>query len=243
MAELRWLLVIVGLAIIVAVYIYSRYRSHARNEKEFSRKPPNGDPLANDKKAEATDIPSLRVRFSPLKAEDQVLPKSPASVTISGRAEDFQADMPPERFLDDASKAKPPKLVVLHVWARDGQYWQGAQLTEAAESANLKATDKNIFQYFHQNNETIPLFHVANKTQPGTFEWDKMKQFKTQGLSLFMELPVFCSAVEAFSLMHACAERLADLLDGEILDKSYKPLAEQEIDEIRRVCSAMDDKS
>ena len=129
---------------------------------------------------------------------------------------------------------------MLHVWARLGQYWEGERLMEVATKAGLTATDKNIFQFFHQNNSTTPLFHVANKTEPGTFEWDKMKQFKTQGVSLFMELPVFCSADEAFLLMHACAQRFADLLDGEILDRHHKPIEQQTIDEIHQLCRTMD---
>ena len=234
MAELRWLLIIIGVVIVIAVYAYSKYREHTKNEKEFSRTPPPPrDPLVDETKSEASDIPSLHAKVS--KTDDEVLPET--SKSKSNKSEDSQIKLPSKQ-----PSADKPVLIVLHVWAHSGQYWQGEKLMEVATKAGLTASDKNIFQYFHQNNSAIPLFHVANKHEPGTFEWDRMKQFKTQGVSLFMELPVYFSAYDAFLLMHACAERLSNLLNGKILDQSYKPIAQKTIDEIHRLCNDMDAK-
>ena len=232
MAELRWLLIIIGVVIIIAVYAYTRYQSHAKGEKEFSRTPSPSDPLTNEKKNKNIDIPSLRIKISETEPHtSSELPK----ITLN-KVDEPQPSQPSKPAIE-------PLLVILHVWARSGQVWQGEQLMEAAEKAGLQATDVNIFQYFHQSNSITPLFHVADKTEPGTFEWDQMAQHKSQGVSLFMELPVaFCSADQAFLLMHACAERLADLLDGELLDQSHEPLEQKTIDEIHEQCQAMDDK-
>ena len=114
---------------------------------------------------------------------------------------------------------------------------------EVAIKAGLTPTNKNIFEYIHQNNSISPLFYVANKNEPGTFEWDQMEQLKIGGVSMFMKLPVFCKAYEAFLLMHSCAQRFSNLLDGEILDQSYKPLTKNVIDEIYQLCKDMDDES
>ncbi|MXX98510.1 MAG: hypothetical protein F4Y58_01190, partial [Gammaproteobacteria bacterium] len=175
---------------------------------------------------------------SDTKADDEALHETIKLVSVKTappETDPAETDPPPQ-----TPATHKPTLVVLHVWARLARYWRGERLIEVATKAGLTATDKNIFQFFHQNNSTTPLFHVANKTEPGTFEWDKMKQFKTQGVSLFMELPVFCSADEAFLLMHACAQRFADLLDGEILDRHHKPIEQQTIDEIHQMCRTMD---
>ena len=233
MSELRWLLIIIGVVIIIAVYAYSKYRGHAKNEKEFSYTPPRHDPLVDETKSEVSNIPSLHLKVS--ETDNEVLPGISASK--ANKSEGSRIKLSPKQLSDDK-----PILIVLHVWARSGQYWQGEKLMQVATKAGLTASDKNIFQYFHQNNSAIPLFHVANKNKPGTFEWDRMKQFKTQGVSLFMELPVYFSAYDAFLLMHACAERLSNLLDGEILDQSYKPIEKKTIDEIHRLCSDMDAK-
>ena len=250
MMELRWLLIIIGIVIIVAVFAYSRNQRQEKDGDEFSRTSPSRDLLADEEKAEEKakekgeekaeekDIPSLHIKTSDTKADDEALHETIKLISVKTappETDSPETDPPPQ-----TPATHKPTLVVLHVWARLGRYWRGERLIEVATKADLTATDKNIFQFFHQNNSTTPLFHVANKTEPGTFEWDKMKQFKTQGVSLFMELPVFCSADEAFLLMHACAQRFADLLDGEILDCHHKPIEQQTIDEIHQMCRTMD---
>ena len=114
---------------------------------------------------------------------------------------------------------------------------------EVAIKAGLTPTDRNNFEYIHQNNSMSPLFYVADKHEPGTFEWNQMEQSKIGGVSLFMKLPVFCTAHEAFLLMHSCAQRFSNLLKGEILDQSYKPLTQNVIDGIYQLCRDMDDQS
>ena len=235
MTELRWLLIIIGVAIIVAVYFYSRRQYKAKDDQTFFQTPPPDDSLMDEKKTEVSDIPSLRIKVSEAKDGDGLLPKM--STAISNKTESPQLDASSEQSSEDE-----PALVILHVWAHSGQYWEGAKLMEVADRAGLTTSDKNIFQYFHQNNSTTPLFHVADKNKPGTFEWDRMEQVKIAGVSLFMELPTFCSAHEAFLLMHACAQRLSNLLEGEILDQFYQPLAQEALDEIDRLCKNIDDK-
>ena len=235
MMELRWLLIIIGIVIIVAVYFYSRHQHKAKDEQTFFQTPPPDDSLMGEKKTEVSDIPSLRIKVSETRDNDGLLPKM--STAISNKGESPQLDASPEQSSEDE-----PILVILHVWAHSGQYWEGAKLMEVADRAGLTPSDKNIFQYFHQNNSTTPLFHVADKNKPGTFEWDRMEQIKIEGVSLFMELPTFCSAHEAFLLMHACAQRLSNLMEGEILDQSYQPLAQEALDEIDQLCKDIDDK-
>ena len=241
MMELRWLLIIIGIIIIVAVYVYSRHQYRTKNKKDHSRSLQPRSTVTAQKKTAHVDIPSLRPDTSTVKHDKPSWPKTTASPPNNN------IDLPASGDTSATEKHSKPKtktteLVILHVAALPDQYWQGTQLMEAATKAGLTATDKKIFQYFHQNNSKVPLFHVANKTKPGTFEWQQMEQFKTQGLSLFIELPVFLSAQEAFLLMHACAQRLAKLLGGEILDVSFKPITQNTIDEIHRLCRAIDDE-
>jgi len=139
----------------------------------------------------------------------------------------------------EPADSTPRTLLVLHVWAKEGQDWLGSQLIEATSQAGLTASDKKIFQYFYRSHDA-PLFHVANKTEPGIFDWDKMESFTTTGLSLFMEVPTFLPSKEAFSLMYACAERLASLLDGRILDPSYRPMTQETLEQLHLLCTDLD---
>ena len=242
MAELRWLLIIIGVVIILAVYAYSRYQSHSKNEKESPRSSPPSNPLVSDKKIKATAIPSLRNDYSKIKFDGELLGKTKLSEPNKHSKPEETKPLEIEQPLEKPPERTATTLVILHVWAHSGQYWQGDQLMEVAEQAGLTATDTNIFQYFHQSNSTVPLFHVANKTEPGTFEWDKMKQFKTQGVSLFIKLPTFFSAYEAFSLMYACAQRFANALKGEIRTENHKPITQKSIDDIYRLCRTIDEQ-
>ncbi len=233
--ELRWLLIIIGIVIIVAVYFYSKRQHDAKDKKTLFRTPPPEDSLMRERNSEAGDIPSLYIKDSETEDDNRLLPEM--SAEISDKTLSLRFGTPSEK-----SSERKPTLVILHVWAHSGQYWKGEKLMEIADKAGLTPSDKNIFEYIHQNNSTSPLFYVADKNEPGTFEWDRMQQSKIGGVSLFMELPVFCTAYEAFLLMHACAQRLSNLLGGEILDRSYKPLTQDVVDEIHRLCRNMDDK-
>ena len=241
MMELRWLLIIIGIVIIIAVYFYSRYQHKAKNEQTFFQTPTPNDSLMGEKKAEVSDIPSLRIKVSETKisqAKNSVRSLPKMSTATPNKTENSQ----PHSSLEQPSEGEPT-LVILHVWAHSGQYWEGVKLMEVADRIGLTPSDKNIFQYFHQNNSTTPLFYVADKNKPGTFVWDRMEQIKLEGVSLFMELPAFCSAHEAFLLMHACTQKLSNLLEGEILDQSYKPLTREVLDEIDRLCKDIDNKT
>ena len=161
MMELRWLLIIIGVVVVIAVYAYSRYQHHAKNEKEFSRTPPPKDPLASEEKSEASDVPSLRVEVSESKDNDSPLPEM--SKAMPNKTESPQLDTPPEQSSKDKPALDEPTLIILHVWAYSGHYWEGKRLMEVAIKAGLTPTDRNIFEYIHQNNSTSPLFYVADK--------------------------------------------------------------------------------
>ena len=125
MTELRWLLIIIGVVIVIAVYAYSKYQHHAKNEKEFSHTPLPKDPLtseeqleASEEQIEASDIPSLRIKVSESKDNDSPLPLM--STAISNKTESPQLDTPPKQSSEDK-----PTLIILHVWAHSGHCWEG----------------------------------------------------------------------------------------------------------------------
>lgn len=217
MSELRWILLGIGVAIVIAVYLYTRYQRHAQNEKKFSAPKSHHDLI--DQAIESEQQPTSQAQpteaIEPLPRQDTV----------------------EEEPADDADS-----LVVLHIEAAQGHDWQGNDILEIALKAGLQKTDKNIFQYFHQS-ASSPIFHVANMLKPGTFDWDNMAQFKTRGLSLFMRLPTACTARESFLLMHACAQRMVNWLGGKILDQSHQPLSEAAEEEIHRRCDHFDQQA
>lgn len=216
MPELRWILLFIGVAIVIAVYAYSRHQRHLKNEKEFSISTPQHDLIDQAVQTDRSEMPSVGLDDDAIELPDE-----------------------PPVVAEEATQSDEPLLIVLHVQAADDRFWHGNDILDIALKAGLQKTNKQIFQYFHQSANT-PIFHVANMLKPGTFDWDDMAQFKTRGLSLFMQLPTPCAAKESFLLMHACAQRLVNHLEGEILDQTRQPLSEAVVEEIHRSCDRFD---
>ncbi|WP_298772982.1 cell division protein ZipA [uncultured Shewanella sp.] len=115
--------------------------------------------------------------------------------------------------------AEPQDVLVLHVTAKEGDTFNGAELLPCLLTLNFKFGDMNIF-HRHQDNagKGQVLFSLANMVKPGIFNPDHMEQFTTQGVVLFMTLPCHGDALMNFSIMLNCAHQIADDLQGQVLD-------------------------
>lgn len=123
----------------------------------------------------------------------------------------------------------PPKdVLVLNVVAHQGNEISGAVLLPTLLTLGLKYGEMQIF-HRHQdsagNGEV--LFSLANMVKPGVFDIDNMETFTTQGVSLFMTLPCASDNLETFNLMLSAAAKLAEELDGQVLDGNRCVLTKQ----------------
>ncbi len=126
------------------------------------------------------------------------------------------------------------RIVTLFVMARDGQRFQGADLIVAAEKAGLEFGDMAIFhRLVDGKREQGPLFSVANMLKPGSFDLTRLESLSTPGLSFFMTLPGPLPALDAWDAMLPTAQRMAELLDGQVLDDERNALGRQRIAHIR----------
>jgi len=64
-----------------------------------------------------------------------------------------------------------------------------------------------------------PVFSVANVVEPGTFDPKERDYFTTPGLAFFMQLPGPLGGRVAFELMLNTAQRVADVLEGTLIDE------------------------
>ena len=76
--------------------------------------------------------------------------------------------------------------------------------------------------------------------RPGRFDMTQIQALRTQGLSLFMVLPNALSALDAWDAMLPTAQRLAELLNGQVLDEERNALGRQRIQHIRDELRAYD---
>lgn len=166
-----------------------------------------------------------------------------ASITPAPAAPVASAPVPPP-----AAAAPPPRselgkrpaqfpverIVTLFVVARDGGHFNGSDLVVAAEKAGLEYGDMGIYHRLVDGKRELgPIFSVANMLKPGNFDLARLDNLRTLGVSFFMTLPAPLSALDAWDAMLPTAQRLAELLDGQVLDEERNALGRQRVAHIR----------
>jgi len=143
--------------------------------------------------------------------------------------------IPPRSDLGRRPSQMPvERIVTLFVVAREGAHFNGADLIVAAEKAGLEFGDMGIYhRLIDGKRELGPIFSVANMLKPGNFDLSRVDVLRTPGLSFFMTLPAPITALDAWDAMLPTAQRLAELLDGQVLDEERNALGRQRIAHIR----------
>ena len=135
------------------------------------------------------------------------------------------------------------RIVTLFVAARDGETIHGPDLVVAAEKAGLTFGDMGIFHRLVSGKpEAGPVFSMANMVKPGSFDMRGVDELQTPGVSFFMTLPGPLAALDAWEHMLPTAQRLAELLDANVLDEERNALGRQRIAHLRDELRAWDRK-
>ena len=126
------------------------------------------------------------------------------------------------------------RIVTLFVIAREGGHFNGPDLVVATEKAGLEFGDMGIYHRLVDGKRELgPIFSVANMLKPGNFDLVRLDALQTPGVSFFMTLPAPIPALDAWDAMLPTAQRLAELLDGQVLDEERNALGRQGIAHIR----------
>ncbi|TBR10928.1 MAG: cell division protein ZipA [Lysobacter sp.] len=162
---------------------------------------------------------------------------------------------PMQQGLDLSQGAPPPasselgkrttdafdKIVTLYLAARAGQMLQGADIVVAAERAGLVYGHMGVFHRLVDSHpERGPVFSVANIMKPGSFDIANIHELKTPAIAFFLTLPAPVAALDAWDTMLPTAQRMAELLDGVVLDEQRNAIARQRIAHIRDDLRAYD---
>ena len=122
------------------------------------------------------------------------------------------------------------EVLVLNVKMPDDKVMSGAALLPALLTLGFKFGEQEVFhRHANSNGKGPKLFSLANMFKPGTFNVDNMETFKTQGVSLFMILPIEGEPQQVFNMMHNAARKLADEFGGQILDARRSFLTKQSL--------------
>jgi len=133
------------------------------------------------------------------------------------------------------------KIITLHIAARAGRTLRGPDIVVAAEKAGLTYGHMNVFHRLVQGHpEQGPIFSVANVKKPGSFEMSEIQSLETPAITFFLTLPAPVAALDAWEMMQPAAERMAELLDGVVLDDQRNALGRQRVQHFREEMRAYD---
>jgi cell division protein ZipA len=88
--------------------------------------------------------------------------------------------------------------------------------------------------------EQGPVFSVANIMKPGSFDMATIQSLETPAIAFFLTLPAPVPALDAWEMMLPTAQRMAELLEGVLLDESRNALGRQRIQYLRDELRAWD---
>lgn len=129
-----------------------------------------------------------------------------------------------------SSEPVEQEVLVLNVKIPDDKLISGAALLPALLTLGFKFGEQDVFhRHANSNGKGPKLFSLANMFKPGTFNLDNMETFKTQGITLFMILPIEGDPQQVFNMMHNAARKLADEFGAQILDARRSLLTKQSL--------------
>lgn len=188
------------------------------------------------------EAPSLRAepRIDAAPAQAELAIEWPGA---TGQA--AEAAKPPAAYVESNVGArvsdKADRIVTVYVSAGDDQTFAGCDIIVALEKTGLAYGALGAFHRLPASpSEFGAVFSVVNMMRPGRFDMTQIQALRTQGLSLFMVLPNALSALDAWDAMLPTAQRLAELLNGQVLDEERNALGRQRIQHIRDELRAYD---
>lgn len=136
-----------------------------------------------------------------------------------------------------AAKKQIPvaSVVVLHLMAREGEYFPGDQLLNSLLNQGLRYGSMKIFHRHTGEEGSGPvMYSVANSINPGTFDLNSMDQLVTPGISLFFAMEDVDDPAVTLDNLLASAKQMAIDLNGELKDESRSALTRQTEDHYRQ---------
>ena len=190
------------------------------------------------------DAPPMRSepRFDAAPAQAELAIEMPEATDSASAAE---VTKPPVAYVESnvGSRVsdKADRIVTVYVAANEGQTFAGCDIIVALEKTGLAYGALGAFHRLPAApSEFGAVFSVVNMMRPGRFDMTQIQSLRTQGLSLFMVLPNALSALDAWDAMLPTAQRLAELLNGQVLDEERNALGRQRIQHIRDELRAYD---
>jgi len=252
MAELRWILLVAGLALIAGLYAWgvrARKRSAAPEPDRVTRVEPLRAPAAATvapptarakpsvwDEVEAVDeideLPTLGIEADEPPARHHVAP--PRREPRFEAAAEVAAPEPPRAAappVEERKPAPPQKIVAIRVAAPPPSMFAGGTLREAIVSEGFEFGRYDIFHRLDASGR--PLCSLASLREPGTFDPDAMDGIDYRGVAMFTVLPGPLPSQHALDELIGAARLLAERLGGVLQDDRGAQLSLQRIGQLR----------
>jgi len=217
---LRTGILVAGVLLLAAIYFFGRPRRPGQGRRvDAPREAPRREPV--------------------LGAQDEAEPMADGG----GSQQEMDLEERPAPGSDLGRRASDAfdKIVTLYVAARAGNVLRGSDIVVAAEKAGLAYGHMNVFHRLVEGHpERGPVFSVANIMKPGSFDMATIQSMETPAIAFFLTLPAPMPALDAWEMMQPTAERMAELLDGVVLDEQRNALGRQRVQHLRDELRAYD---
>jgi cell division protein ZipA len=218
LAEIRWILLGLGLLLIGGIWW--------RGARRSAQAPAGGELRQSEPAPPTISAAPSALPARPVSTEWSVSPLEPLSIKTG----DFDAvpvlDMPVRTEVAPRLQAparEAQKIVTLRVCAPNTVRWSGKQLLGALERQELSF---GRYQVFHRKHATgASLFCVASLIEPGSFDLAQMPGQEFRGVTIFAVLPGALEPLPTFDAMVTAVRGLAESLSGMAQDSAGLPLS------------------
>lgn len=215
---LRTGILVAGVLLIVAIYVFGR-----------PRKPGQGRRVATGRGEGSRVEPTIGSQL-----EDELAGRDGDDESLGEQSELALGRAAPGNALGRRASEDFDKIVTLYIAARAGQVLRGTDIVVAAEKTGLAYGHMNVFHRLVEGHpERGPVFSVANIMKPGSFDMATIQSMETPAIAFFLTLPAPVPALDAWETMLPTAQRMAELLDGVVLDESRNAIGRQRIAHLR----------
>jgi cell division protein ZipA len=227
-SSLRWVLLVVGIVILAAIYLFDVLQKRSRRDEADS------DRFFTEEKIE----PSLIQTIDDTATEEALAEEIPAGVFDNDREgmESVTAKASLDSQAEDLAVpvAEQASVIQLAVLAKQGEAMSGGDLVTAFTEVELEFGDMGIFHcYKRLDGVENQLFHVANLLEPGTFPVGSMSDFQSTGIILFFQVSDLIDPHEAFDSMLNTARELSQRFSARLVDETMEELSLDKIADIQ----------
>ena len=230
-------LILVGALILIVIYLFGRPKRRDQGERRPSKPVAIGDERVEPTMG-ATDAVDDPEQGEFDMASDTI--RDAATANVGEHTTTRQAS-PRSNVGARPGDRQIERIVTLFVAARVGETLALSDVVVAAEKAGLQFGDMGIFHRLVLGKKVEgPVFSMANMVKPGNFDMSELDDARTPGVTLFMTLPGPLAALDAWEMLLPTAQRLAEILDAQVLDEGRNALGRQRIAHLRDEMRAWD---